>query len=102
MFAPAYALNSSETMDDSGQYSSLGDPIKRHMEDLQEEDPQEEDPAPLDHQTQQSLFDQRRRRNHALENYQMQLMLLESQNKKRLLMARQEQDNLGRNRAPGQ
>ena len=33
---------------------------------------------------------------HALQDYQMQLMLLEQQNKKRLLMARQEQD------APGQ
>jgi hypothetical protein len=32
--------------------------------------------------------------NHALQDYQMQLMLLEQQNKKRLLMARQEQDNL--------
>lgn len=31
--------------------------------------------------------------NHALQDYQMQLMLLEQQNKKRLLMARQEQDN---------
>jgi hypothetical protein len=31
---------------------------------------------------------------HALQDYQMQLMLLEQQNKKRLLMARQEQDNL--------
>jgi hypothetical protein len=30
----------------------------------------------------------------ALQDYQMQLMLLEQQNKKRLLMARQEQDNL--------
>jgi len=30
---------------------------------------------------------------HALEDYQMQLMLLEQQNKKRLLMARQEQDH---------
>lgn len=30
---------------------------------------------------------------HALQEYQMQLMLLEQQNKKRLLMARQEQDN---------
>ncbi|PNS17368.1 hypothetical protein CAC42_7051 [Sphaceloma murrayae] len=30
--------------------------------------------------------------NHALQDYQMQLMLLEQQNKKRLLMARQEQD----------
>ena len=34
--------------------------------------------------------------NHALQDYQMQLMLLEQQNKKRLLMARQEQE------APGQ
>ena len=34
--------------------------------------------------------------NHALQDYQMQLMLLEQQNKKRLLMARQEQDNVGR------
>lgn len=33
--------------------------------------------------------------NHALQDYQMQLMLLEQQNKKRLMMARQEQDNLG-------
>lgn len=33
--------------------------------------------------------------NHALQDYQMQLMLLEQQNKKRLLMARQEQDNQG-------
>ncbi|KAF2868591.1 hypothetical protein BDV95DRAFT_609512 [Massariosphaeria phaeospora] len=33
--------------------------------------------------------------NHALQDYQMQLMLLEQQNKKRLLMARQEQDNVG-------
>jgi hypothetical protein len=31
--------------------------------------------------------------NHAVEDYQIQLMLLEQQNKKRLLMARQEQDN---------
>ncbi|KAH6643141.1 hypothetical protein C7974DRAFT_118002 [Boeremia exigua] len=31
---------------------------------------------------------------HALQDYQMQLMLLEQQNKKRLLMARQEQDNI--------
>ena len=31
---------------------------------------------------------------HALQDYQMQLMLLEQQNKKRLLMARQEQDGL--------
>ena len=34
--------------------------------------------------------------NHALQDYQMQLMLLEQQNKKRLLMARQEQDNITR------
>ena len=34
--------------------------------------------------------------NHALHDYQMQLMLLEQQNKKRLLMARQEQDNITR------
>src|SRR5690606_11762344 len=32
--------------------------------------------------------------NHALQDYQMQLMLLEQQNKKRLIMARQVQDNL--------
>ena len=32
--------------------------------------------------------------NHALQDYQMQLMLLEQQNKKRLMMARAEQDNL--------
>ncbi|KFY94499.1 hypothetical protein V498_03866, partial [Pseudogymnoascus sp. VKM F-4517 (FW-2822)] len=35
---------------------------------------------------------------HALQDYQMQLMLLEQQNKKRLLMARQEQDGLTNNR----
>ena len=34
--------------------------------------------------------------NHALQDYQMQLMLLEQQNKKRLLMARQEQDTMQR------
>ena len=39
--------------------------------------------------------------NHALQDYQMQLMLLEQQNKKRLLMARQEQD-LGAARPDGQ
>ncbi|CAG7556312.1 unnamed protein product [Fusarium equiseti] len=33
--------------------------------------------------------------NHALQDYQMQLMLLEQQNKKRLMMARQEQDTVG-------
>ncbi|MBE3045373.1 hypothetical protein IMZ48_23050, partial [Candidatus Bathyarchaeota archaeon] len=33
--------------------------------------------------------------NHALQDYQLQLMLLEQQNKKRLMMARQEQDNMG-------
>ncbi|KAK3347228.1 hypothetical protein B0T25DRAFT_297464 [Lasiosphaeria hispida] len=33
--------------------------------------------------------------NHALQDYQMQLMLLEQQNKKRLMMARQEQDITG-------
>ena len=38
--------------------------------------------------------------NHALQDYQMQLMLLEQQNKKRLLMARQEQDNVGRDGQP--
>jgi hypothetical protein len=32
--------------------------------------------------------------NHALQDYQMQLMLLELQNKKRLLLERQEQDNI--------
>lgn len=32
--------------------------------------------------------------NHAVQDYQMQLMLLEQQNKKRLLMARQEQDKM--------
>src|SRR5271169_5367804 len=40
--------------------------------------------------------------NHALQDYQMQLMLLEQQNKKRLMMARQEQDNIGRDQSmPG-
>ncbi|KAI9777544.1 MAG: hypothetical protein M1839_008838 [Geoglossum umbratile] len=39
--------------------------------------------------------------NHALQDYQMQLMLLEQQNKKRLLMARQEQDSLTRSDQPG-
>jgi hypothetical protein len=39
--------------------------------------------------------------NHALQDYQMQLMLLEQQNKKRLMMARQEQDNItGRTDGP--
>ena len=38
--------------------------------------------------------------NHALQDYQMQLMLLEQQNKKRLMMARQEQDSM--TRADGQ
>lgn len=38
--------------------------------------------------------------NHALQDYQMQLMLLEQQNKKRLMMARQEQDSI--TRADGQ
>ncbi|PQE27770.1 hypothetical protein CJF31_00009998 [Rutstroemia sp. NJR-2017a BVV2] len=33
-------------------------------------------------------------RNHALEDYEMQLMLLEQQNKKRLMMARLEQDSM--------
>ena len=33
---------------------------------------------------------------HALQDYQMQLMLLEQQNKKRLLMARQEQESTDR------
>ncbi|KAL3472439.1 hypothetical protein BJX99DRAFT_249687 [Aspergillus californicus] len=32
--------------------------------------------------------------NHALQDYQMQLMLLEQQNKRRLMMARQEQDSI--------
>ncbi|RYP93609.1 hypothetical protein DL770_000241 [Monosporascus sp. CRB-9-2] len=39
--------------------------------------------------------------NHALQDYQMQLMLLEQQNKKRLMMARQEQDSMGNMRADG-
>ena len=34
--------------------------------------------------------------NHALQDYQMQLMLLEQQNKKRLMMARQEQEGMAR------
>ncbi|KAJ5707980.1 Transcriptional activator somA [Penicillium malachiteum] len=42
--------------------------------------------------------------NHALQDYQMQLMLLEQQNKRRLMMARQEQDTMGRDgsQMPGQ
>ena len=39
--------------------------------------------------------------NHALQDYQMQLMLLEQQNKKRLLMARQEQNTENRPDGPG-
>lgn len=39
--------------------------------------------------------------NHALQDYQMQLMLLEQQNKKRLMMARQEQDNITRGDSAG-
>ncbi|KAK4503719.1 hypothetical protein PRZ48_004634 [Zasmidium cellare] len=39
--------------------------------------------------------------NHALQDYQMQLMLLEQQNKKRLLMARQEQDSMAHPNVPG-
>src|SRR6266536_2508914 len=39
--------------------------------------------------------------NHALQDYQMQLMLLEQQNKKRLMMARQEQDNMTGSAGPG-
>lgn len=39
--------------------------------------------------------------NHALQDYQMQLMLLEQQNKKRLMMARQEQDGIGMGRDGG-
>lgn len=39
--------------------------------------------------------------NHALQDYQMQLMLLEQQNKKRLLMARQEQDIIRPDGQPG-
>jgi hypothetical protein len=38
--------------------------------------------------------------NPALQDYQMQLMLLEQQNKKRLMMARQEQDTVGGNGMP--
>ncbi|TVY58290.1 Transcriptional activator somA [Lachnellula cervina] len=38
--------------------------------------------------------------NHALQDYQMQLMLLEQQNKKRLMMARQEQDSMTIPRGP--
>ncbi|KAK2804389.1 hypothetical protein FQN51_002031 [Onygenales sp. PD_10] len=38
--------------------------------------------------------------NHALQDYQMQLMLLEQQNKRRLLMARQEQDSISRGDGP--
>lgn len=45
--------------------------------------------------------------NHALQDYQIQLMLLEQQNKKRLMMARQEQDQIahhgdGQRRIEGQ
>ena len=49
-----------------------------------------------------SLFDEHQKRNHALLDYQIQLMMLEAQNKKRLHMARHEQDNLGLNPVPGQ
>ncbi|TQB68858.1 hypothetical protein MPDQ_002660 [Monascus purpureus] len=38
--------------------------------------------------------------NHALQDYQMQLMLLEQQNKRRLMMARQEQDSITRDGQP--
>ena len=86
-------------MDDSGQYSALGHPIKRYLQDQQEHSPAPQD---QDYQEQMRLFEQRQKQNHALLDYQMQLMLLESQNKKRLLMARQEQESLGLNPAPGQ
>ncbi|KAF2770959.1 hypothetical protein EJ03DRAFT_349978 [Teratosphaeria nubilosa] len=39
--------------------------------------------------------------NHALQDYQMQLMLLEQQNKKRVLKARQEQDSVAHNSSIG-
>lgn len=39
--------------------------------------------------------------NHALQDYQMQLMLLEQQNKRRLMMARQEQDSMRPDGQPG-
>ena len=39
--------------------------------------------------------------NHALQDYQMQLMLLEQQNRKRLFMARQEKDTIGGGRPDG-
>lgn len=95
--APAYILDRSESMDDSRQYSSLAHPIKRYTED-----PKEQSPAPQDRQMQQSVFDQLEKPDRAMQEYQLQLMLLESQNKKRLHMARQKQDDLGRNPAPGQ
>ena len=38
--------------------------------------------------------------NHALQDYQMQLMLLEQQNKRRLMMARHEQDTIARDGQP--
>jgi hypothetical protein len=39
--------------------------------------------------------------NHALQDYNLQLMLLEQQNRKRLLLARQEQDNMTGNQDEG-
>ena len=45
--------------------------------------------------TTQPEYLQRQTGNHALQDYQMQLMLLEQQNKKRLMMAREEQDMVG-------
>ena len=96
MFAPEYAGNYSGATDDSGEYSSLEDQAKRIFDDFQEPVQDQGDHGVL------ILSDQRQDQNHALQDYQLQLMLLEAQNKKRLHMARQEQDNLGLNAAPGQ
>jgi hypothetical protein len=51
-------------------------------------------PMPTLNANQQSSHRGSQQGNHALQDYNMQLMLLEQQNRKRLLLARQEQDNM--------
>tara|TARA_R110002003_G_scaffold124_3_gene11199 strand:- start:26276 stop:29233 length:2958 start_codon:yes stop_codon:yes gene_type:complete len=51
-------------------------------------------PIPTLNANEQSSHRGSQQGNHALQDYNMQLMLLEQQNRKRLLLARQEQDNM--------
>lgn len=80
-----YALG--QRAEEDSNFASFGQRLSSHLSEVENENQHSERPPPAN--TDVAALDIG-----GLENYQMQLMLLEQQNKKRLLLARQEQAKL--------